>query len=164
MLTFFILFSCYSKEKENYPEEIVKSDLQNLFDKSKWEIYKWNLLFGEEYTDGYYDPRGDTILTNFEGLNLYYEGILRKGDTLTIMFDFSTFQFDPIKASLRTDVSFIDSTIIGLDLFDHIGIIYSNPEKLLSLEDKFTKYLQSKEPSDLNPWLLQEAKKRAILK
>ncbi len=159
-IIFFLFFTCCKNQIKNYPEDISRENLESIFDDAKWEVYKWNLLNGEDYLIR------DTVLTNFESLPLYYKGTAKNGDTLTIKFDFSNFEFDPIKTSLMTDVSFVNSRIVGLDLFDHLGVVYSETDTILDrkYESKFTKYLQSKEPSELNPWLLKEARKRGVLK
>jgi hypothetical protein len=118
---------------------------------------------GEDYFDAFSDPNGKNVLTNFESLDLFYKYSFKKNDTLTMVFDFSTEKFQPFKSDLHTQVSFIDTTIIGLDLFDRIGIIYDSRRSIPNIENAFAKYLQSKEPSELNPWLLKEAKKRKVL-
>ena len=160
LVIFIFIFSCNMFDKNDYPAKIKDKNLEELFNNAKWEIYKYNIVRGEDYFNGQTDIKGDTILTDFESLDLHFVELFENGDTLTIAFSFNNSNLSVVKRGLETEVSFLHSKIIGLDLFNHIGILYDEPGPIM--ETEFKEYIQKKEPSDMNTWLLKEAKKRGI--
>ena len=153
------LTNCQTKshKAKSYPLEVIDKELISLFDNAKWEIYKWNLLEGETYYNGATDPKSDTLLSDFEKLDLQFEELIYYGDTVSFLFSFGA-KIDPIKKDVATQVSFYDNKIIELGFRNGLSIIYNNTIQ----EEEFTEYLRSKEQSELNIWLFKEAQKRGI--
>ena len=73
VITIIIAISCQETlEKKDFPEPIIKNNLEFFYEKALWEVNKWNLLQGENYFNGFTDPKGDTIYNDFAKLPLNF--------------------------------------------------------------------------------------------
>lgn len=117
-----MLFSCNSnqqntKQKKNeiakdrcfvYPSEIDSLHVQDLYDSARWYIYT-------RYCDELYKPKRDTLLSkSFGELELKFDNLTNKNDTLALIFNFMD-NGQPILSSMMRDNRQL-ATGVGFDV------------------------------------------------
>lgn len=157
----FLFYSCTNSDIVDCPKKIVSIGECDKLRNAKWLIYKLNLLNGEEYADCNYIPSNDNIRiikTNLYALNLKFDDF-QINDNKDITF------IVPFEKDLCPNISpyFFGITFKENNTVEAQTSRYSFPIDIEEGEKEFKEYLLSKEASELNPWLLEEAKNRDII-
>ncbi len=184
-LNFCFIIGC---KKKNYPNEIIKFNLQNEFDSAKWWLYSSNYHNNGIFCESLEKTFNDSVL-NIVSCNTELDYLLIKGDTIEMKLYFknnldTSFYCNTLNGDYINTFIFIkgenflyrishyfgyNSEVLKLQKdiesdtnrntgFEKIGFYTMRVENKM-----FPEFLRTTK-AKLNPWLKQEAIKRGILK
>lgn len=162
LFSFLILHSCSKNNEIECPKKVAEILECERLNTAKWMIYKLNLLKGEKYHTCNFSSKQEKskyLKSNLYGLNLELSDFQKNIDgSVMFLLPFAE-NICPEKAPYFLSITFSTN-----DTIEASTGRYFFPISIEEGEEEFQEYLQSKEPSELNPWLLQEARKRGVLK
>ncbi len=148
-----------------YPKVVDSLSLNNLFDQAKWDMYC--ISYADTcFTSKEYKIQ-DTIIP-FSGLILKYEGHKFRNDTLQIYFGFyykDIFRCDNYRCSNIFPLHGVCYKLGSKSFYAYVDLSMSEHyiDGLRRKKENGIKYLTTHPPQN-NSWLLDEARKRGVIK
>ena len=147
-----------------YPPTIDSLGIQKLYDDAKWNIFCINCLKTCEVSKQF--KLRDTLIPLIN-LDVKYEGVKRKGDTLDMFFGFyfqDTFRCDELRCAKGYPIHGVRYELKSAHVLTYLSpnfewdVNYLNQEKV-----KGETFIRSQRPQ-LNAWHREEAKIRGFIK
>lgn len=150
----------------DYPQQVNDLGVKGLYDSAKWYIYTW-------YCDVLYMPKSDsTVNKPFGELELRFDNLVLKHDTLVLNFNFMDME-QPILSSmmrqhreLMTGVGFDTTTKKKIYMLSsNANVTYkNNPYNRYEnpLQPEVIAFIKNNK-NKLNPWFKEEARRRKLI-
>jgi len=158
-ITIILVLFLISCNQEKYPKAIIESDITDVYDLAKWEIYKLNITFDRDF--GYiHGNLNDTV--KLVSCDLRLSDLDYSSDTTSMYFNFFFDEKQVFKQYIHNfhTIRFVNKKPVELD-FDDVATINFNPVSN-SKESEFIEYLKDNKRL-LNPWLKKVATEKGYL-